>query len=196
LDAARTQPFISSGGYFIATGGIGIQYYFTYTSSSSDITNCDTLPSQTPTNTPTQTQTPTNTPTTTTTLTSTPTPSTTTTLTATPTPTQPLTDVTINIGTQNSAGGSGEITVYSYTSGNVNVNTNVVVGFKWVGDLSSEINGTVTITNGTSCGNNTFAGAEIGEITSTFEITSITPTSSGAQSYSSGSADYPITTCP
>jgi len=196
LDAARTQPFISSGGYFIATGGIGIQYYFTYTSSSSDITNCDTLPSQTPTNTPTQTQTPTNTPTTTTTLTSTPTPSTTTTLTATPTPTQPLTDVTINIGTQNSADGSGEITVYAYTSGNTNVDTNVVVGFKWVGDLSSEITGTVTITNGTSCNNNTFAGATAGENISTFEITSITPTSSGTQSYSTGSIDYPITACP
>jgi hypothetical protein len=208
LDAARTQPFISSGGYFIATGGIGIQYYFTYTSSSSDITNCDTLPSQTPTNTPTQTQTPTNTPTTTTTLTATPTPtttttltatptpSTTTTLTATPTPTQPLTDVTINIGTQNSADGSGEITVYAYTSGNTNVDTNVVVGFKWVGDLSSEITGTVTITNGTSCNNNTFAGATAGENISTFEITSITPTSSGTQSYSTGSIDYPITACP
>jgi hypothetical protein len=196
LDAARTQPFISSGGYFIATGGIGIQYYFTYTSSSSDITNCDTLPSQTPTNTPTQTQTPTNTPTTTTTLTSTPTPSTTTTLTATPTPTQPLTDVTINIGTQNSADGSGEITVYAYTSGNTNVDTNVVVGFKWVGDLSSEITGTVTITNGTSCNNNTFAGATAGENISTFEITSITPISSGTQSYSEGSANYPINACP
>ena len=71
MDAARTQPFISSGGYFIATGGIGIQYYFTYTSSSSDITHCNTLPSQTPTipvtptptptNTATQTQTPTGT---------------------------------------------------------------------------------------------------------------------------------------
>jgi hypothetical protein len=151
-------------------------------------------PTSTPT--PTQTQTPTNTPTTTTTLTATPTPSTTTTLTATPTPTQPLTDVTINIGTQNSADGSGEITVYAYTSGNTNVDTNVVVGFKWVGDLSSEITGTVTITNGTSCNNNTFDGATAGENISTFEITSITPTSSGTQSYSTGSIDYPITACP
>jgi hypothetical protein len=65
-----------------------------------------------------------------------------------------------------------------------------------VGDLSSEINGTVTITNGTSCNNNTFAGATAGENISTFEITSITPTSSGAQSYSSGSASNPITSCP
>ena len=196
LDSARTQPLISTGGYFISSGGIGIQYYFPYTTSAGDKTNCDTLPSQTPTNTPTQTQTPTNTPTTTTTLTSTPTPSTTTTLTATPTPTQPLTDVTINIGTQNSADGSGEITVYAYTSGNTNVDTNVVVGFKWVGDLASEITGTVTITNGTSCNNNTFAGADIGENTSTFDITSITPISSGTQSYSEGSATHPITSCP
>jgi hypothetical protein len=138
----------------------------------------------TPTAEPTSTPTPTNTPTTTTTLTST------------PTPTQPLTDVTINIGTQNSADGSGEITVYAYTSGNTNVDTNVVVGFKWVGDLSSEIIGTVTITNGTSCNNNTFAGATAGENISTFEITSITPISSGTQSYSEGSANYPINACP
>ena len=83
-----------------------------------------------------------------------------------------------------------------YTSGNTNVDTNVDVGFKWVGDLSSEINGTVTITNGTSCGNDIFAGAEISENISTFEITSITPTSSGTQSYSTGSANNPITACP
>jgi hypothetical protein len=65
-----------------------------------------------------------------------------------------------------------------------------------VGDSSTEITDTVLITNGTSCGNNTFAGAEIGENTSTFEITSITPISSGTQSYSEGSANYPINACP
>jgi hypothetical protein len=130
--------------------------------------------------TPTLTETPTNTPT----------------PTSTPTPTQVITNVTINIGTQGNAGGSGEITVYAYTSGNTNVDTGVTVGFKWVGDLSTEITDTVLITNGTSCGNNTFAGAEIGENTSTFEITSITPISSGTQSYSEGSANYPINACP
>ena len=39
-------------------------------------------------------------------------------------------------------------------------------------------------------------GSEIGENISTFEITSITPTSSGTQSYSTGSANNPITACP
>jgi outer membrane biosynthesis protein TonB len=159
---------------------------------------------ETPTNTPTPTDEPTPTPTGTAAVTptptdeptSTPTPTQTQTPTSTPTPTQVITNVTINIGTQNNAGGSGEITVYAYTSGNTNVDTGVTVGFKWVGDLSTEITDTVLITNGTSCGNNTFAGAEIGENTSTFEITNITPISSGTQSYSEGSANYPITACP
>jgi len=159
---------------------------------------------ETPTPTPTETEvltpTPTSTPTPTETEVLTPTPTETEVLTptptSTPTPTQVITNVTINIGTQNNAGGSGEITVYAYTSGNTNVDTGVTVGFKWVGDLSTEITDTVLITNGTSCGNNTFAGAEIGENTSTFEITSITPISSGTQSYSEGSANYPITACP
>jgi len=152
----------------------------------------------TPTPTVTQTPTPTNTlsPTVTPTPTITETPTNTPTPTSTPTPTQVITNVTINIGTQNNAGGSGEITVYAYTSGNTNVETGVTVGFKWVGDLSTEITDTVLITNGTSCGNNTFAVAEIGENTSTFEITSITPISSGTQSYSEGSANYPINACP
>jgi hypothetical protein len=167
--------------------------------------------SVTPTPTPTVTQTPTPTNTLSPTVTPTPTitetplpltptltetPTNTPTPTSTPTPTQVITNVTINIGTQGNAGGSGEITVYAYTSGNTNVDTGVTVGFKWVGDLSTEITDTVLITNGTSCGNNTFAGADIGENTSTFEITSITPISSGTQSYSEGSANYPINACP
>jgi hypothetical protein len=146
----------------------------------------------TETQTPTPTAEPTSTPTGTAAVTPTPTAE----PTSTPTPTQVITNVTINIGTQNSADGDGEITVYAYTSGNTNVDTGVTVGFKWVGDLSTEITDTVLITNGTSCGNNTFAGAEIGENTSTFEITNITPISSGTQSYSEGSANYPITACP
>ena len=108
-----------------------------------------------------------------------------------------LTNVTINIGTQNSADGSGNITVYAWTTGNVNVDTNVTVQFLWNGDLSSIINNSVIIYSGTSCsGGITFGGADIGELTSTFDIASLSPTTSATQNYLQGSATTPVTACP
>jgi hypothetical protein len=108
-----------------------------------------------------------------------------------------LTDVTINIGTQTTADGSGNITVYAWTTGNVTVNTNVTVQFLWTGDLFNTINNSVIIYSGNSCsGGNTFGGADIGEYTSTFDIASLTPTTSSTQNYLQGSATTPVTGCP
>ena len=108
-----------------------------------------------------------------------------------------LTDVTINIGTQNSADGSGNITVYAWTTGNVNVDTNVTVQFLWTGDVFSTINNSVIIYSGNDCsGGITFGGAAIGENTSTFDISSLTPTYSATQNYLQGSATTPVTACP
>jgi hypothetical protein len=108
-----------------------------------------------------------------------------------------LTDVTINIGTQNSADGSGDITVYAWTTGNVNVDTNVTVQFLWTGDVFSTINDSVIIYSGNDCsGGITFGGAGAGENTSTFYIASLSPTTSATQNYLQGSATTPVTACP
>jgi hypothetical protein len=108
-----------------------------------------------------------------------------------------LTNVTINIGTQTTADGSGNITVYAWTAGNVTVDTNVTVQFLWTGDLSNTINSSVIIYSGTSCsGGIGFVGAAIGEYTSTFDIASLTPTTSATQNYLQGGATTPITSCP
>jgi hypothetical protein len=107
------------------------------------------------------------------------------------------TPVTINIGTQTTADGNGDITVYAWTTGNVNVDTNVTVQFLWTGDLFNTINDSVIIYSGTSCsGGITFGGADIGEYTSTFDIASLTPTYSATQNYVQGTATTPVTTCP
>jgi hypothetical protein len=108
-----------------------------------------------------------------------------------------LTDVTINIGTQNNADGSGDIVVYAWTTGNVNVDTNVTVQFLWTGDVFSTINNSVIIYSGNSCsGGITFGGASAGENTSTFDISSLTPSTSATQNYLQGSATTPVTACP
>ena len=121
----------------------------------------------------------------------------TTTSTTTTTTTVALTNVTINIGTQNSADGSGNITVYAWTTGNVNVDTNVTVQFLWTGDVFSTINNSVIIYSGNDCsGGITFGGASAGENTSTFDISSLTPTTSATQNYLQGSATTPVTACP
>ena len=122
---------------------------------------------------------------------------TTTTSTTTTTTTTALTDVTINIGTQTTADGSGNITVYAWTTGNVNVDTNVTVQFLWTGDLFNIINDSVIIYSGTSCsGGIVFGGAAIGEYTSTFDIASLTPTYSATQNYLQGTATTPVASCP
>lgn len=108
-----------------------------------------------------------------------------------------LTNVTINIGTQNSADGSGNITVYAWTASSINVDTNVTVQFLWTGDLSNTINNSVIIYSGNSCsGGITFGGASAGENTSTFSIASLSPTYSATQNYLQGTATTPVTGCP
>ena len=105
--------------------------------------------------------------------------------------------VTINIGTQPYANGSGEITVYAYANvGLTYVDTNIQVYFQWTGDLFNDIYGSVTIYNGYNCGSNTFGGAEFGEYTSMFDILSISPASSGTQTYVNGYANTNTYSCP
>ena len=108
-----------------------------------------------------------------------------------------LTNVTINIGTDNTADGSGNITVYAWTTGNVNVDTNVTVQFQWGGTNSSYINNNVIIYSGNSCsGGISIGGATSNESTDFFNIASLTPTTSATQSYLQGNATYPVTACP
>jgi len=108
-----------------------------------------------------------------------------------------LTNVTINIGTQNSADGNGDITVYAWVASLANVDTNVTVQFLWTGDLSNTINDSVIIYSGNSCSTGiVFGGADIGENTSTFYIASLSPTYSATQNYLQGTATYPVSGCP
>ena len=108
-----------------------------------------------------------------------------------------LTNVTINIGTDNTADGSGYITVFAWTTGNVNVDTNVTVQFQWGGTNSSYINSNVIIYSGNSCsGGISISGATSNESTDFFNISSLTPSTSATQNYLQGSATYPITACP
>ena len=88
--------------------------------------------------------------------------------------------------------------MFAWTTGNVNVDTNVTVQFLWNGDLFSTINDSVIIYSGNSCsGGVPFGGAEIGELTSTFYIASLTTsTPSATQNYIQGNATTPITSCP
>jgi hypothetical protein len=109
----------------------------------------------------------------------------------------PLEQVTINIGTQPYANGSGEITVYAYANvGLTYVDTNIQVYFQWTGDVFSNISGYVTIYNGYNCGYSTFGGAEFGENTTMFDILTISPSSSGTQTYVNGYANTNTYSCP
>ena len=109
----------------------------------------------------------------------------------------PSTQVTINLGTQPYADGSGYINVYAWAGGgDTYVDTNVQVHFQWTGDLFNDIYGSVTIYNGYNCGSGNFGGAYIGENTSMFGITTISPGSSGTQTYVNGSASTNTYSCP
>ena len=135
--------------------------------------------------TPTPTQTPSQTPTNT--STSTPT--------NTPTPTTPAkTEVYFNICGSQSAAGGGAVQVTARAvdgSGNpINVDTNVTIGFQWVGDLASVVTNTVTINSGFDCGNTTVYGAQSGENVDTFNFNGTpSPSSSSTQNYNNNSAD-------
>ena len=96
LDSALTQPFVSIGGYYWASGGIGLYSYFTYSGASAGFTDCVT----TTTTTTTTTVAPTTTTTTTTTTTAAPTTTTTTTTT-----TIPVSNITVFAKTSSIAAG-------------------------------------------------------------------------------------------
>jgi hypothetical protein len=53
LDAALTIPFVSTGGYYWASGGIGIYYYFTYSGQVIGFNDCPTTTTSTTTTTTT-----------------------------------------------------------------------------------------------------------------------------------------------
>lgn len=82
LDAALTIPFVSTGGYYWASGGIGIYYYFTYSGQVVGFNSCPTTTTTTTTTTAAPTTTTSTTTTTTTAATTTTTSTTTTTTTA------------------------------------------------------------------------------------------------------------------
>ena len=125
-------------------------------------------------------------------------PTTTTSTTSTTTAGPGLTQVTINIGTQAYANGSGELTFFAYCdTGATLVDTDVTVPIQWVGDLSSVINTNVVIYSGTNCGSATSAGAEPGEYYSTMTINGdFTPMTSSTQEYVGGGDATPISSCP
>ena len=114
LDAARTQPFTSTGGYFWYSGGIGIYYTFTYSTKIENDTYC------TPTTTTTSTTTSTTTiaPTTSTTTTTTTQEPTTTTSTTTTTTTQEPTTTTSTTTTTTT---SNEVSIYINNTNSLDV---------------------------------------------------------------------------
>lgn len=80
------------------------------------------------------------------------------------------------------ANGLGEVTV-SATSDTA-VDTNVTVYWQWIGDLSSTITGTTTITSGNTFGTSTVGGASAGENYSYFNYLYFSPNPSvGGQNY-------------
>jgi hypothetical protein len=107
-----------------------------------------------------------------------------------PPPSPPLTNVTVDVCGSN-ADGSGNVTVYAYADQAVDANVNVQV--VWLGDLFSNLFGSVTILSGNNCGSTSLTGANIGEGFSSIQI-SIINSGSSTQSYVSGSSSGPL--CP
>ena len=157
----------------------------TTTSTTTEIpTTTSTTTSTTtevPTTTSTTTSTTTEVPTTTSTTTSTTTEVPTTTSTTTSTTTIALVDVLITACGSQNADGSGNVNLFVYSS--VATDTNVDVTVRWIGDLSSTIQETLTILSGTSCNSGTFGGATSLENNSSFEILTVAPSSSSTQNY-------------
>jgi len=157
----------------------------TTTSTTTEIpTTTSTTTSTTtevPTTTSTTTSTTTEVPTTTSTTTSTTTEVPTTTSTTTSTTTIALVDVLITACGSQNADGSGNVNLFVYS--NVATDTNVDVTVRWIGDLSSTVQETLTILSGTSCNSGTFGGATSLENNSSFEILTVAPSSSSTQNY-------------
>jgi hypothetical protein len=80
----------------------------------------------------------------------------------------------------------------AYVISNDSVNTNVTVIINWYGDLGGFMQGSVTVSSGTACGVNyyVYSGASMncmGENFSYGNITSISPSSNGSQTFNAGS---------
>ena len=109
-----------------------------------------------------------------------------------------LTPVYIKLCASSSADGVGNITVYAYSTTDdhitqISVDTNVTIPFVWVGDLSSNIASSITITTGYSCASQSYNGANSGENVSSFGFSgNITPLTSNTQEYSEFSASTDI----
>lgn len=87
--------------------------------------------------------------------------------------------------------GSKNIYVNFYTAGGVAVSTTIAVSFYWNGDLGGNITGTVYIYSGNNCGSGTFGYSDyIGEYTSTWGATSISPSSYSSQVYNINTMNY------
>ena len=162
-----------------------------YTTTSTTTSTTTLVPTTTSTTTSTTTQVPTTTSTTTSTTTEVPTTTSTTTSTTTEVPTTTstttstttiaLVDVLITACGSQNADGSGNVNLFVYSS--VATDTNVDVTVRWIGDLSSTIQETLTILSGTSCNSGTFGGATSLENNSSFEILTVAPSSSSTQNY-------------
>jgi hypothetical protein len=95
-----------------------------------------------------------------------------------------LTNVTItSCGTNPDV--AGVVTLYAYAS--QAVDTSVSVQIRWIGDLFTELTGTVVIGSGQTIGSTTVSPAINAEGFGSLEILSITPTSSSTQNYIEGS---------
>jgi hypothetical protein len=79
------------------------------------------------------------------------------------------------------ANGSGQVTVSA--TADTAVNTNLSVYWTWVGDLSSEVSGTTTISSGDTFGSSTVGGAYSDEYFSSFTSIYLAITNSPPQKY-------------
>lgn len=92
------------------------------------------------------------------------------------------TNVYISICDYLQADGFGQVTVSA--TADIAVDQNVTVYWQWIGDLSSTITGTTTITSGNTFGTNTVGGAIAGEYWSSWGYLYFSPNPSvGGQSY-------------
>lgn len=80
------------------------------------------------------------------------------------------------------ANGFGEVTVSA--TADTAVDTNVTLYWQWIGDLSSTVTGTTTITSGNTFASNTVGGANAGENYSSWGYRYFSPNPSvGGQTY-------------
>jgi hypothetical protein len=97
------------------------------------------------------------------------------------------TAITIDGSVINTIDGSGLLGVCVTSVGGA-VDTNVTLTFHWEGDLGGSITDTIVLYSGNSCSYQDYLGGTAGENTTVFTLSSITPSSSGTQTYTSGTA--------